>query len=59
MLDKIKEAFTHPKTQDEVSPLSGHRDHRDEVDRDKARHAEQERLADQRIGQSLRLQSTK
>lgn len=49
MLEKIKDAFTHPKTQDDRSELSGHRDRRDEVDVDKARHAEQERIADERI----------
>ena len=50
MLDKIKEAFAHPKTQDDASAISGHHDRRSEVSVDKARHAEEEELADQRIG---------
>jgi len=49
MFDKLKDVFTHPTTQDDASALSGHHDRRDEVDADKARHAEQERIADERI----------
>lgn len=38
MLDKLKEAFTHPSTQKERSELSGHHDDRDEVSGPLAEH---------------------